>query len=337
MYHYKMNSLPQTREFSQVFGGLNRQIRPSENEFSDMINLTSTYYPALSPRDPRGNVRKIENCLGLAGKDKLAWVDGNTLHYGDTFEMGLNGKITAERQLVSMGAYLIIFPDMIYLNTADFTDHGLIVSEAQNFEGAAFSSGEKEASSLLPGLTGAGKADAYALTQRIFAWRKRQGFYGLEGKALVLTGVPAPAEGELVATSNGYKYYYWCNDSILVNINYTGEAKIFCAEGDDGYLSLDFQSIGENYSATMNHVATVRLALRQKSDTASTEIQLNDDDLLTTHQVWVYTSPCYRMYRQRHSRRRRNNRRRGVWWFPYRARKHSRFGYDNRRIRLLRL
>ena len=286
MYHFKMNNLPQTREFSQVFGGLNRRIRPSENEFSEMMNLTSSYYPALSPRDPRGKVRKIENCRGLAGKDQLVWVENHTLHYGDDFQVGLNHEITAERQLISMGAYLIVFPDMIYLNTSDLNlkDYGLVVSDTQEFKSASFSPyTEDGSSSVWPAST---MASAYALTQKLFAWHKSQSFYCKEGEKVVLTGVPAPTDGEFAATSTGYKYYYWYNDSILVNVDYTGIAKITCGMSDDGYLMLSFEEIFEGYTEQQNRVASVKLALRQKSDTAATTI---DSGAFASHNVWVYT------------------------------------------------
>jgi len=275
MYRYQMNSLPQSREFSQVFGGLNRQIRPSENEFSDMMNLTSTYHPVLSPRDPRGNVREIENCRGLLGKDQLAWVDGSTLHYGD-YQMGLSHDEGEERQLISMGAYLIVFPDMMYLNTTDFEDRGPIVSDPKSFEAAAFYPSEEGR-----------EASAFALSQRIFAWSKPQKYYCTEGKSIVLTGVPAPADGEIVATNEGYSYYYWYQNSILVNIDYTGAAKISCETSEDGYLSLSFEKMGEQYPETVNRVASVKLALCQKTDTASTVIQ--DGDAFALHTVFVYT------------------------------------------------
>ena len=123
----KLRVTEQTREFIQEFGGLDRRPRIPENCFSDMRNLTSDQYPALAPREKRGVVGKIENCNALIARDKLAYVKGNTLYYGegdDAVTMELSAGEDVQRQLVSMGAYIVVFPDHMYLNTADTNDRG---------------------------------------------------------------------------------------------------------------------------------------------------------------------------------------------------------------------
>jgi hypothetical protein len=51
----------------------------------------------------------------LITKDSIAIVDGeNVIYNGHTIEMGLTDGV---KQLVSMGAYLVIFPDKKYINT----------------------------------------------------------------------------------------------------------------------------------------------------------------------------------------------------------------------------
>ena len=123
----------QTRDMIQTFGGYNHNIRIADNEFYDMQNLSSTGFPTLSPRQKRGEVKEFKSgCRGILAKDKLCYVDGNTLYYGD-FDMPLDSNIDDERQLVSMGAYVIVFPDQMYLNTADTSDRGRINGDPQTF------------------------------------------------------------------------------------------------------------------------------------------------------------------------------------------------------------
>ena len=115
----------QTKEIIQTFGGYNHNIRIADNEFYDMRNLSVIGYPTLSPRQKRGIVKSLPDCDGLLSKDKLAYISGNKLYYGEQ-AFALNEGITLERQMVSMGAYILVFPDKYYLNTKDTTDHGSI-------------------------------------------------------------------------------------------------------------------------------------------------------------------------------------------------------------------
>ncbi|MBO7310623.1 MAG: hypothetical protein J6U86_04450 [Clostridia bacterium] len=115
----------QTKEIIQTFGGYNHNIRIADNEFFNMRNLSVIGYPTLSPRQKRGIVKSLPDCNGLLSKDKLAYISGNKLYYGEQ-EFALNEGITEERQIVSMGAYILVFPDEYYVNTKDTTDHGSI-------------------------------------------------------------------------------------------------------------------------------------------------------------------------------------------------------------------
>lgn len=53
----------------------------------------------------------------------MAWADGGKLYYNGAEIVGLT-LTEGEKQLVSMGAYLLIWPDKKYLNTKDLTDFG---------------------------------------------------------------------------------------------------------------------------------------------------------------------------------------------------------------------
>ena len=117
------------RHVTDVFRGYDHNPRIGEGSFYHMENLTGDRYPLLSNRKPRGKVAQLTNPQGLLGKGKLAYIDNCRLYYGgaDITEY-LTEKGCAlsegEKQLVSMGAYLVIYPDKLYLNTEDFSDCG---------------------------------------------------------------------------------------------------------------------------------------------------------------------------------------------------------------------
>ena len=117
-----------SREMIDTFRGYNHNLRISDGEFFDMKNMTSNYYPILSPRGKRGVHIEPAAPQGLIAKDTLCYVDGtNFVMDGYPIDMGLS---TAEedcpKQLISMGAYVIILPDKKWINTLDVTDFGNI-------------------------------------------------------------------------------------------------------------------------------------------------------------------------------------------------------------------
>ena len=123
----KLNVIPTSRDAVDVFGGYNHNLRIGDGEFYDMKNLTSTNYPALSPRNKRGTYVKATSPQGLIAKDSLCYVDGSKFVINEyPIEMGLNDE---PKQLVSMGAYVIIMPDKKYINTLDHNDRGDIEAE----------------------------------------------------------------------------------------------------------------------------------------------------------------------------------------------------------------
>ena len=115
-----------SRQIVEYFKGYNHNLRISDGEFYDMQNMTSDYYPVLSPRGKRGFYVKPASPQGLIAKDAICYVDGRDFVMGEyRVDMGLS--VAAEdcpKQLVSMGAYVIIMPDKKYINTIDITDFG---------------------------------------------------------------------------------------------------------------------------------------------------------------------------------------------------------------------
>ena len=79
------------------------------------LNMTSNYYPVLAPRSKRGVYVESGKASGIIAKDKLCYADGTAFVVGeDRIEMGLS---YSTKDLVSMGAYVIIMPDRKYINT----------------------------------------------------------------------------------------------------------------------------------------------------------------------------------------------------------------------------
>ena len=113
-----------SRQVVDTFRGYNHNLRISDGEFFDMKNMTSDVYPILSPRGRRGVYASPAAPGGMIPKDKLCYVDGGDFVMGEErIAMGLNSQ---PKQLISMGAYVIIMPDKKYINTADTSDFGEI-------------------------------------------------------------------------------------------------------------------------------------------------------------------------------------------------------------------
>lgn len=122
-YYPELRELPVKREMVDVFRGYNHNLRIGDDEFFDMKNLTSNDFPVLSPRSARGIYATPSAVTGMVAKDTLCYVDGSDLILnGERIGMGLNDE--GPKNLISMGAYVIIMPDKKYINTADLTDKG---------------------------------------------------------------------------------------------------------------------------------------------------------------------------------------------------------------------
>lgn len=127
MEYPKLRTIQTSRQMVDTFKGYNHNLRINDGEFYDMKNMTSDYYPVLSPRKKRGVYKSPESPQGLIAKDALCYVDGSYFVMNEyRVDMGLNDE---PKQLISMGAYVIIMPDKKYINTANISDHGDIEAE----------------------------------------------------------------------------------------------------------------------------------------------------------------------------------------------------------------
>lgn len=124
-YYPYLQQRQKSRLLTEVFQGLNRNQKIADGEWNDEMNMSSTAYPLLSPRKKRGCIATCEQPQGIEGKEKLWMVAGGKL-YADGEEIAGIELTSGEKQLVSFGAYLTIWPDKVYINTVDISEHGEI-------------------------------------------------------------------------------------------------------------------------------------------------------------------------------------------------------------------
>ena len=131
-YFPQLSGLKLSKEVLDTFGGYDHNLKSASGMWYEEQNMTAEHYPLLATRKKRGICNTIADPQGIITKDTLAYVDGADLVYnGYRIDMGLS---TAEemcpKQMISMGAYLLIWPDKKWLNTVNMTEYGSM--EASN-------------------------------------------------------------------------------------------------------------------------------------------------------------------------------------------------------------
>ena len=105
------------REMTTAFGGYNHQLSCQDGQFFDMKNMTSQYYPILSPRQNRGIVKQFVNPQGILDKEDLMWIDDKKLYVnGEEKELSVTLNDESPKTLAKMGAFVIIMPDKVWYN-----------------------------------------------------------------------------------------------------------------------------------------------------------------------------------------------------------------------------
>ena len=102
------------------FYGYNHNLITNEYEFYDMKNIGSATLPLLSQRKRRGFLDvEITKPQGLLYKNGLIYVDDDKLYYQlrEVATLDAPEHKGKERQLISMGARVVIFPDKMMYNT----------------------------------------------------------------------------------------------------------------------------------------------------------------------------------------------------------------------------
>ena len=125
-----MQEVSRYKEMTNAFGGYNHQLSCQEGEFFDMKNMTSQYFPVLSPRVKRCISTDAHTPIVMIGKNGMMWLTDDEpvgLEYivknGDAYERkvqyltGVNIN-PYESTMVAMGAYVVIMPANVWINTA---------------------------------------------------------------------------------------------------------------------------------------------------------------------------------------------------------------------------
>lgn len=115
MFLPSLGGVSVTKQITSEFSGYNHRLRINRGEWFDMENMSANFFPVLSPRSGRGTVRTFTKLNGLYAHDKLCWVDGTDFYYG-----GVKKGIVSDekKQFVSMGSYVLIWPDKVYYNAS---------------------------------------------------------------------------------------------------------------------------------------------------------------------------------------------------------------------------
>ena len=134
-----MRNMPQLQPaaksilMTSSFYGYNHNQIISDGEMYDMENLSGDLFPLLTPRRKRGITsydlegQEPVKLIGIHGRDQLVFIRGTEIYYNFVPVQGVTVSAEASmlpKKIVSMGAYVCIFPDKVYFNTADLSDRG---------------------------------------------------------------------------------------------------------------------------------------------------------------------------------------------------------------------
>ena len=124
-----MARIPETEKnirMTTAFGGYNHKEIIQDGECFDMQNMSADLYPAMGTRRKRGITESEETLNGIAGRSELVLIRGGDVYYGGV-DTGLDvstDEAMLPKKIVSLGAYVCIWPDKVFFNTHDFTDRG---------------------------------------------------------------------------------------------------------------------------------------------------------------------------------------------------------------------
>lgn len=137
-YLPEINVVAETPIFTNTFAGYDHREVIQDGQLYDETNISGKDYPALSTRQLRGTtvcyyngsnepVYEYNNPLGLLAKASLVTIDGSSVYFAGHVVDGITLS-TADnmlpKQVVSMGAYVCIFPDAVYFNSIYLSEYG---------------------------------------------------------------------------------------------------------------------------------------------------------------------------------------------------------------------
>ena len=116
----QLTQITPTKDMVMGYTGYNHNLITDSQSFFNEQNMSSIHYPVISQRPRRGRVRAFPKPHGLHAHDrKLAWVDGTSFYYdGSNLDTNNNQMLVedSDKQMISMGAYVLIWPDKKYYN-----------------------------------------------------------------------------------------------------------------------------------------------------------------------------------------------------------------------------
>lgn len=118
-----MNVIKQKTEGVTRFTGLDHRPKMRPTAFYDMRNMSGEQLPVMSTRKKRAYLRTLLKPNGLLAHDSLCWVDGTDFYYDGEI---VGEVLDSEKQMVRMGAQVLIFPDNKCYNahTGEWSDLG---------------------------------------------------------------------------------------------------------------------------------------------------------------------------------------------------------------------
>jgi len=122
-----------TTLMTSAFRGYNHNDIIADGEMFDMTNLSGDRYPVLTLRKKRGiSSYDVQGEMpvpltGIHGRDQLVFVRGTKVYYDFLEVTGLTlsaDPAMQPKKIVSMGAYVCIWPDKVFFNTANMAEYG---------------------------------------------------------------------------------------------------------------------------------------------------------------------------------------------------------------------
>lgn len=116
MEFIRKRRIPRSTTMWRGFSGYCPQLWITKTQWFHEENLSSRAFPLLCPREPRRRL-SYSPVSALGKLNGLVVLEGNVLKYGDrTCALPLS---TGEKQLLTFGAYIIVLPDLLWVNTLD--------------------------------------------------------------------------------------------------------------------------------------------------------------------------------------------------------------------------
>ncbi len=120
MQYRRLKNLSKKESYQNLFGGINLQNGTPLGEWERLHNMTADSFPAVCSSQLRRYRSLPSDMTGFMFKnDSLVYTVTNGIYIGGTkLDLELS---EGQKKLISMGAYIVILPDWIVINTEDMT------------------------------------------------------------------------------------------------------------------------------------------------------------------------------------------------------------------------